>query len=290
MAELQLPRILCLHGMSFNIRFNFVLRSSFSSNNNLGVGSNADVLFLQTRVLRDRLSLSFRFVFANGPFFCEAGPGMLPVYGGADPFRRWFRWSPSHRVLKPKYHIEAIRRCLEDAMAGDDESGGCGPWVGLLGFSQGARLSASILFESQRRQESQIKGEKPGGYEGDLDSMLWSQHWQFAVLFSGPAPLVALSPDIGDLPLQSPTELDLSHKELDKLDPTGKLAIDRPTLHVIGIQDEWAPSQRRLHDIYCSEESKSLLEWDGDHRIPMQSPEIEQICARMLVMAGKKTA
>ncbi|KAJ6189928.1 hypothetical protein N7519_004836 [Penicillium mononematosum] len=142
--KLQLPRVLCLHG----------------------VGSNADVLFLQTRVLRDRLSLSFRFVFANGPFFCEAGPGMLPVYGGADPFRRWFRWSPSHRVLKPKYHIEAIRKCLEDAMAGDDETGGCGPWVGLLGFSQGARLSASILFESQRRQESQQKGEKTGGLRG----------------------------------------------------------------------------------------------------------------------------
>ena len=252
------------------------------------MGSNADVMVLQMRALREKLSSSFRFVFANGPFFCEAGPGVLPVYEDAGPFRRWFRWSESHRILKPKHQIEAIRRCLEDAMAEDDELGGCGPWVGLLGFSQGARLSASMLFEYQRRQGIQANGEIPQGYEGDSSSTLWSQRWKFAVLISGPAPLVALSPDVGELPLQSPTELCLCHRELEKLDISGKITIVTPTLHVIGVHDEWASSQRKLYDSYCSEKSRSLFEWEGDHRIPIQSQEIDEICARMLVMANKE--
>ncbi|CAI7588175.1 unnamed protein product [Penicillium bialowiezense] len=262
----QLPRILCLHG----------------------VGSNADILLLQIRALREKLRSSFRFVFANGPFFSEAGPGVLPTYADADPYRRWLRWTDSHRALKPKFHVEAIRRCLEDAMAQDDETGGSGPWIGLLGFSQGARLSASILFESQRRQAAQEKGEILKGYEGDSVSALWSQDWQFAVLFAAPAPLVALSPEIGDLPLQNPTELGISLEDLEKISPTGVLSIERPTLHVIGIHDEWAASQKKLYDTYCSAKKKSLLQWDGDHRIPIQASDIDKICARILEMAGKE--
>ncbi|PSN72676.1 hypothetical protein BS50DRAFT_541797 [Corynespora cassiicola Philippines] len=263
---LKLPRILCLHG----------------------VGSNGDVLFLQTRMLREQLSSSFRFVFANGPFFCDAGPGVLPVYEGADPFRRWLRWSPKHRILKPRFHIEALRRCLEDAMLEDNQAGATGPWVGFLGFSQGARLGASLLYESQRRQAVRSSGGSIHGYEGDdVETTLWSQDWRFGVFFSGPAPLVALSPGLEDLPLQSPTELDLAHLELDKFDPTGKVLIERPTLHVIGVQDEWAPRQWRLYEKYCSEDTKGILEWEGDHRIPIQPQEINQIAERMLEMASK---
>lgn len=261
----------------------------YINNDGIGVGSNADVLFLQTRALRDKLSSSFRFVFANGPFFCEAGPGMLPAYGGAEPFRRWLRWSASHRVLKPQFHIETIRRCLEDAMAEDDEAGATGPWIGFLGFSQGARLSASLLYETQRRQSLRDMGEPVRGYEGeDVETRLWSQDWKFAVFFSGPAPLVALSPGLEDVPLQSPTELDVSYKEPDKLDPTGKVFIDRPTLHVIGLQDEWVSSQRTLYYKYCSEKSRTLIEWEGDHRIPIESQQVEQIAQHMIAMAGIK--
>ena len=277
--SLNLPRILCLHGMQRIISALRYFKSVLIDRVLSGVGSNADILLLQTRVLRDQLSSSFRFVFANGPFFCEPGPGVLPAYGGAEPFRRWLRWSSSHRVLKPKHHIEAIRRCLEDAMAEDDELGADGKWVGLLGFSQGARLSASLLFESQRRHAILASGGTVQGYEGTgVETQLWRQDWQFGILFSGPAPLVALSPDVGDLPLQSSTELDLSFKELDTFDPTGKVSVNQPTLHVIGVEDEWTPSQRRLYDAYCPDESKTLLEWQGDHRIPIQPSETKQIC------------
>ncbi|ORY03828.1 serine hydrolase FSH [Clohesyomyces aquaticus] len=268
-TSLKLPRILCLHGK-------------------LGVGSNADVLFLQTRTLRSQLDTTFRFVFANGPFFCEPGPGMLPAYGGAEPFRRWLRWSSKHRVLKPKSHLEALRKCIEDAMDDDDQAGATGAWVGLLGFSQGARLAASILFESQRREIVKQNGGTTMGYEGEnVKTKLWSQKWQFAVLFSGPSPLVAMSPGLGDLPLQSPEELDLTTEELDKFDPTGKICIERPTLHVIGRGDEWAPSQRRLYDKYCSEASRNLVEWDGEHRIPIEPSLTKNICEMILGIAGK---
>lgn len=109
-------------------------------------------------------------------------------------------------------------------MTEDDEAGTTGPWIVFLGFSQGARLSASLLYETQRRQSLRDAGESVRGYEGEDDeTRLWSQYWKFAVFFSGPAPLVALSPGLEDILLQSPTELDVSCKEPDKLDPTGKV-------------------------------------------------------------------
>ncbi|KAF2464417.1 uncharacterized protein BDR25DRAFT_296814 [Lindgomyces ingoldianus] len=265
-TSLKLPRILCLHG----------------------VGSNADVLFVQIRTLRSQLDTTFRFVFADGPFFCEPGPGMLPAYQGAEPFRRWLRWSPKHRVLKPKFHLEALQKCIEDSMKEDDQAGATGAWVGLLGFSQGARLGASILFESQRRETVKQKGGKTVGYEGEnVETKLWSQNWQFAVLFSGPSPLIAMSPGLEHLPLQSPEELDLTTEELDKFDPTEKICIQRPTLHVIGRNDEWALSQRRLYEKYCSEASRNLIEWDGEHRIPIEPALTSTICEKILAIAGK---
>jgi hypothetical protein len=146
-----------------------------------------------------------------------------------------------------------------------------------------------VLFECQRRRTAQDKGQYFDRYESEPHSTLWGQNWQFAVLFAAPAPLVALSPEIGDLPLQDPTELGASLEDLEKANPLGDLSIERPTLHVLGIHDEWCSSQKKLYDAYCSSESKTLIEWEGDHRIPALGSDIDQICAEVLAMATKKT-
>ena len=66
--NLHAPRILCLHGG----------------------GVNSSVFRSQCRALIKHLP-AFRLVFADGPWFCEAGPGIVPVYEDCGPFRRWLR-------------------------------------------------------------------------------------------------------------------------------------------------------------------------------------------------------
>ncbi|ENH98547.1 hypothetical protein COCC4DRAFT_155492 [Bipolaris maydis ATCC 48331] len=251
-----------------------------------GLGSNGDILFIQTRALRDQLSSSFRFVYSNGPFFSDPGPGVLPVYKDAGPFRSWLRRPLQNRAQEPRLHMEAIRKCLEGTMKEDEQSGASGQWVGLMGFSQGARLAASVLFESQRRQNIQEKGGIVRGYEGDnIETKLWDQRWQFAVLFSGPAPLIAFCPENDHLSSQSTAEHDPMYRALDNVNCSGELHITKPTLHVIGVKDEWAPSQRELYEKYCSKESSTLVEWEGAHRIPIESSIVKDLCARILVMS-----
>ena len=77
-ASLHLPRLLCLHGG----------------------GVSASVFRLQMRAVYAQLRDKFRLVYADGPWLCEAGPGILPVFEGAGPFRVSLRgWSRGHECL-----------------------------------------------------------------------------------------------------------------------------------------------------------------------------------------------
>lgn len=115
----NLPRLLCLHGG----------------------GVNAAIFKAQSRSLIRHLEHSFRLVWADGPFFCDPHPDVIQVYGSYAPFRRWLRWLPEHPAIDEESCIEEIGYAMRTAMEDDDREGGTGEWVGLVGFSQGAKLS-----------------------------------------------------------------------------------------------------------------------------------------------------
>ncbi|TKA74663.1 hypothetical protein B0A49_05657, partial [Cryomyces minteri] len=150
--DLSLPRILCLHGG----------------------GVTGDVFKAQARALIKALP-TFRLIFADGPFYCDPGPGIVPVYEDWGPFRRWLRWLPEHQEIDDDSAIEEVQYAIKTCKDADH---GKGPWVGLLGFSQGAKLAASLLYEQQ------IQMEKLG--KADTD-------YKFAVLLAGRSPLVSFS-------------------------------------------------------------------------------------------------
>lgn len=160
---LSLPRILCLHGG----------------------GVNAEVFALQSRTIMRLLSSQFRFIFADGPFLCDAGPGIAPVYEDFGPFRRWLRWLPDHQEIDSEAAVDEIWWQINDAIDRDNAKGAEGEIVGLLGFSQGAKLAASLLFEQQWRnrnaaiiQNNAEDQKKP--------------NFRFGVLLAGRSPLVSL--------------------------------------------------------------------------------------------------
>ncbi|KAJ5261142.1 hypothetical protein N7478_011737 [Penicillium angulare] len=106
-------------------------------------------------------------------------------------------------------------------MARDDAEGATGEWVALLGFSQGVKVAASLLYRQQ------ILGNATSGAQ-----------FRFAVLLAGRAPLIAL--DVGmNTSLVFPHASQITyhpHPQREVYDAQ-KPTLRIPTLHVHGPQD-----------------------------------------------------
>ena len=232
----HLPRILCLHGG----------------------GTNATIFRMQCRVLEKRLGRSFRLVYAQAPFISLGpGPDVTAVYKDFGPFRVWLRDHRMPGVWTSRDVTSKIDASLALAMAADDAKGATGEWVGLLGFSQGAKIAASILYRQQR---------------GGMPT------FRFAILIAGRGPLVWLMPD-----LPQPHGL-VDAATPFTYDPPAWLTLGSyehmlrlPTVHVHGLKDPGLDKHRELLREYCDPRSATLVEWDGDHRMPIKLRDVETV-------------
>lgn len=247
---LQLPRILCLHGG----------------------GSNARIFKAQCRALRAQLADHFNFVFAEAPFPSEPGPDVTSVYKSFGPFRRWLR-SGLHQPYTPASEAAAvIEDSLSRAMDDSTRQGATGEWVAVLGFSQGAKMAASLLFQQQLR--STMLGQPSAG-----------SSFRFAVLMAGRAPLVLLDSDL----LSNSALIDASRFELEKAPSIEDLqrqehVLRLPTIHVHGLNDPGLPLHQFLYTDYCTS-AKRLIEWDGGHRIPIKTKDVLPVVNAILDVA-----
>jgi predicted esterase len=263
---LHLPRILCLHGG----------------------GTNARIFRAQCRVLRARLASSFRLVFADAPFPSRPGPDVESVYAAWGPFRSWLPPAPGGGEGPAAFvddidtaAAQHIDRCLEAAMREDDKAGATGRWVGLLGFSQGARMAASLLWRRQQQgqklvQRRRSQGREWDGWAAETSRDGFADGWvgqtttammtdlRFAVLLAGRGPLVAVGPDM-------------------KLEVPGLLWL--PTIHVHGLRDPGLAMHRELLYRCCGSGSTRLVEWDGDHRVPIRTGDVEAVVSEILHVA-----
>ncbi len=258
---MELPRILCLHGG----------------------GVNAAIFKAQSRSLIRHLQHSFRLVWADAPFFCDPHADVIDVYGSYAPFRRWLRWLPEHPEIDAESCIEENGYAMRTAMEDDDREGGTGEWVGLMGFSQGAKLSASILLEQQAKE---AKARKEGrevtiGFTGVPEL-----HWRFGILLAGRAPLSNFNPDVlhSDA-LVGAGDLSEGFQFCKDVDKDSMLRI--PTLHVHGMADAGLHLHRKMLHEYCSKESTTLVEWEGAHRIPLKSKDVDRVVGAIYDMAQK---
>ncbi|EFQ35725.1 citrinin biosynthesis oxidoreductase CtnB [Colletotrichum graminicola] len=248
---LQLPRILCLHGG----------------------GVNAAVFKMQCRALIARLKKHFRLVFVDGPFICNPHHDIVAVYGDHGPFRRWLRWLPEHQYVDAETASAEIHFQLRMAMDDDDALGATGEWVGLLGFSQGAKVSASLLYTQQMLKEKYGKRIASAGGAAD---------WKFGVLLAGRAPLIVL-----DDRIDAPQGVgDAAEASVDYHDWPNGLSNDHvlkvPTIHIHGLKDPGLQHHRRLLKQYCQPGTARLVEWDGAHRIPIKTWDVEAVASQIL--------
>ncbi|KAI1630907.1 serine hydrolase FSH [Biscogniauxia mediterranea] len=251
-ATLSLPRILCLHGG----------------------GTNARIFRAQCRRLTVQLQSEFRLVFAQAPFNSNAGPDVISVYGQWGPFKRWLRWKPEHPAARPEDIVYEIDQSLEEAMQQDDAQGATGEWVALLGFSQGAKVAASLLYRQQLREE--FLGQ-PG---------IGNSKFRFGVLLAGRAPLISLDPSMAvtsDLPdaSQSTDVVALNKRALGHK----RHVLRIPTIHVHGLQDKGMDMHRQLFDEFCDPETRRIIEWDGDHRVPLKLKDVSPVVYQIRELA-----
>lgn len=165
--ERRLPRILCLHGG----------------------GASGTIFRIQTCRLQRVLQEHFQLVFIDAPYESAPGPGVLPFFEGLDSYFRWVAWgnyagtrTPEERAVEE----QVVTEKLEEAFAQEADRGA--PFVGVMGFSQGARVAAGILL---RKQSGELK----------------HQHLRFGVLLAGTYPPLCQPTHAGacDQPIRIPT-------------------------------------------------------------------------------------
>jgi predicted esterase len=256
-----LPRILCLHGG----------------------GTNARIFRMQCRVLESTLRSTFRLVYAEAPFLSQPGSDVTSVYRKHGPFKSWLRIKSSDTAHEPQHIIEQINTAIATAMTTDSNCGATGEWVALLGFSQGAKLAASILFAQQTMQL----------HAGP--NVIISPNFRFAVLMAGRGPLVWLLPEQGavsstsHLPMHAGL-VDAASPSIGGEDPYFPLDSDEhilriPTIHVHGLQDPGLKLHRDLMSNYCEKGLTSMLEWDGGHRIPIKRKDVDAVVEEIYTLA-----
>ena len=241
-----------------------------------GGGVNGSIFEAQSRAVLRHLSHSFRPVFAEGPFLCDPHSDVVVVYGSYAPFRRWLRWLPEHPDIDDDSVIDEIGYSIRTAMENDDRAGGRGEWVGLVGFSQGAKLAASLLLEQQTRHERNVGSDGPIGVPG--------LRWRFGILLAGRAPLSNLNPDILTMP-ELVLAGALSEGFMFPSDSKYEAMLRVPTLHVHGLQDPGLALHRQLLHKYCDDESTTLVEWDGGHRMVLKSGDVGKVVSAIYDVA-----
>ncbi|KAG6005596.1 hypothetical protein E4U54_000312 [Claviceps lovelessii] len=244
---LSLPRILCLHGG----------------------GVNARVFRIQCRTIINQLADTFRLVFTDAPYVSDAHKDVAPVYGELGPFYRWLPWN--RQQLEPASAAGA-HDIMHACLAAMDRDDGSGPWVGVLGFSQGAKVAMSLLWA--QRQAELLLGPQQA-----------RTGFRFGVIMAGSAPLVHL-----DVRLPRSGHVADTNMLTDSFDnwpdaPYGDHVVDVPTLHVHGMQDPGVERHKKLLALYCMPGQARLVEWDGGHRLPIKTHDVERVVGHVLDMA-----
>ena len=160
-------------------------------------------------------------------------------------------------------------------MMADDQKGAFGDWVGLLGFSQGAKICASLLSWEQRRGQGSMERS-------------FMPHFLFGVLLAGRGPLVSWTPE-SDLTPGFVSAASISVPSPSEYGGIGRMErlLDIPTLHVHGRQDPGLDQHRRLLWDCCERDSAKLLEWHGHHRVPIKTKDVERLVEEIVAIASQ---
>lgn len=186
----------------------------------------------------------FRFVFAQAPIEGTPGFGMLPVFASCAPFYRWverrFKLGEAETEETPQDEVAGLDRILEKVM---EENGGVKSFVGLMGFSQGARLVPGLLLRHLVLQKTRLGGSP--------------YNFKFGVMIGGPYPPICL------------------HEEVKVEDYELLKAV--PTVHAWGRDDHVKSGCEELWKV-CEGDVCFQMDFEGGHHMPLKDGEARDLC------------
>ena len=201
----------------------------------------------------------------------SAGPDVTMIYQDYAPFKRWMRWLPEHPEIDSETEIKLINIAIDTAMQEDDRRGATGEWVGLLGFSQGSRMCASLLYTQQIRNDTKS------------DERSTHPDYKFGVLMAGRGPLVVLDVELARSQHRQSQSYDGGGPSIEH-DSMGK-TLHLPTIHVHGRKDPGLGFHRKFLEDSCTKGTTRLIEWDGEHRVPIKPSDVSLVAESILAIA-----
>lgn len=139
-----------------------------------------------------------------------------------------------------------VRRMLDELRRTVDEQG---PFYGLVGYSEGATVAATLLVDDLRRREAE--GEPAG-----------SSSFECAVFFHGWPPLA--------------TE---GEETLVLADVAGEV-ITLPTFHVVGASDPYLVGSMALFAV-CDPDRAQLFDHGKGHMVPRDAVTVKELADRL---------
>lgn len=218
----HLPRILCLHG-----------------------GGTSELIFtFQTRKLTNALKSDFRLVFVNGPIDSGPGPGVVPIFESAGPFHQW--------IASTEEEEELVRSTLDRELKKQDGA----PLVGVLGFSQGARIAAGLLQEQEQTHAV-------------------APHLCFGVFINGTYPPMRQTSNPSTILPR------LTESTPGPWTPEHEACVHLPSVHVHGRSDSYLERSKLLARCF-DPSTATIMEFDNGHHLPVSDEDTREIAAEIV--------
>jgi predicted esterase len=239
--EASLPAILCLHSY----------------------GTNAAIFRYQLRHITQALTGIFRFIFVEAPFHVQQpGPGVLPGFADAGPFRRWH----SDETLAGAFGVSAsnlkdekrqVRELLRDTLESERRRGARGSGVvGVVAFSHGAALGAALCLDPELGAD--IK---------------------FAVIFCAMYPALSLTEDDDE------GSASTAVAKPSKTSSGPQLVIEIPSIHVQGTSDPWRGQGTKTLEQYFDGTRARRIELAGlSHEVPSKVREAAMVADEVMAV------
>ena len=176
----------------------------------------------------------------------------------------------------PGEAVDFIHTNVKAAMDLDDARGATREWVGVLGFSQGAKLAASLLYTQQHCL--QVLGREPSHRLPEF---------RFAGLIAGRSPLIWLDVE-SEVPrglIKAGTRAKNVPTDLQALPVMERLRT--PTLHVHGVKDAGLALHREMLESAFEEHSVRLMEWEGAHQVPLKTDDVAALAQAVVSLARR---
>ena len=211
-----------------------------------GTGSKGAIFNVQMARICFLLGDAFEFIFLDGPIESAAGPGVLPMFSGHEPYYCWFGGDGTTIEDSMKGINSSVKQRVDQWKA--TKSNPDAEIVGAIGFSEGALALSMMLWQQQQ------------------GLILWLPRLQFAAMSC------CFFPNEASLWLNARAQ-DYG---------MSKAHIDFPTLHIHGNRDFCLGRARKLVRNHYQPKFATVIQTDAGHHLPTRKEEVAEVVKHIL--------